>query len=299
MAVPTNQYVATDRELSQRLREHVGTLSEKIGPRSVEQYENLNRAALYIEGQLRSIGYKIEEDRYPINDLEVRNIWVQTSEPTADQSILVIGAHYDSVGDNCPGANDNATGVAGNLELARALKSANLKQPIRFVFFVNEEPPYFASNQMGSYVHAKKLSESKVQALGMISLETIGYYSEKKDSQQFPIAALSKIYPTTGNFVAFVGNLSAKDFLQQVLAVFRKVSTVPSEGISAPAMIEGIDWSDHWSFGEFGIPAFMITDTAPFRYPHYHLETDTPDKINFEKFSDLISSLILTFEKGE
>ena len=162
---------------------------------------------------------------------------------------------------------------------------------IRFVFFVNEEPPFFQTQFMGSRVYAKRCRERDENIVGMISLETIGYYSDEDESQMYPFGGLRWVYGKRGDFIAFVGNLKSRGFVQRTIAHFREVSQFPSEGAALPAFLQGVGWSDHWSFWQEGYPALMVTDTAPFRYPHYHRATDTPDKLDYEKMARVVAGL--------
>ena len=191
-----------------------------------------------------------------------------------------------------PGANDNATGTAAVIELARSL--ANLRGRsslrIRLVLFVNEEPPYFRTERMGSLVYARALKRSGEPVVGMLSLETLGFYSDRPHSQHYP-SPLDMLHPDKGDFVAFVGPTSSRAFVRRTVGAFRAVAPFPSQGGTAPAFIQGIDWSDHWSFGQIGIPAVMVTDTATFRYPYYHSPSDTPDKVDYERLARVVSGL--------
>jgi len=209
----------------------------------------------------------------------------------AGAKTLVMGAHYDSYG-HAPGANDNGTGVAAVLELARLLADlrGNGSLRIRFALFVNEEPPFFKTESMGSLVYARRLKASGEPVLGMFSLETIGFYSDAEGSQRYPWP-LGLLYPTKGDFVAFVGLVSSRAFVRRTVAAFRALALFPSQGGTAPGFIPGIDWSDHWSFERLGIPALMVTDTALFRYPHYHSPADTPDKVEYERLARVVSGL--------
>ncbi len=201
----------------------------------------------------------------------------------------MIGAHYDSVA-GAVGANDNGSGVAATLELARLMKDAKPSRTVRFVAFVNEEPPFYRSDQMGSGVYARRSRERKDNIVAMLSLETIGYYSDEPGSQRYPFP-LNFFYPSTGNFIAFVSNLGSRPLLHASIAAFRRHAGFPSDGVAAPAFIPGIDWSDHRSFWQEGYPALMVTDTAPYRYPHYHTPQDTPDKVDYERLARVITGL--------
>jgi Peptidase family M28 len=277
-------------DLAARLRKHVTAIAST--PHNTGYPHTLESAALYIEDALAGIGYDVHRQSFRAGGQEVRNIEV-VIEPKGAQSArtLVVGAHYDSYF-HAPGANDNGTGTAGVMELARLL--ADLRGTssirIRLVLFVNEEPPYFKSELMGSFVYAKRLKRSGEPVLGMFSLETLGFYSDEPHSQRYP-PPLGLLYPTTGNFVAFVGLTSSRAFVRRTVASFRAVAPFPSVGGTAPGIIPGIDWSDHWSFEQVGIPALMVTDTALFRYPHYHSSADTPEKVDYERLARVVSGM--------
>ena len=277
-------------ELAARLRNHVQAIASR--PHNIGHPQELERAALHIESALAGMGYQVHRQPFRADGQEVRNIEVVV-EPAAaiDTRTLVVGAHYDSYL-HAPGANDNGTGVAGVVELARLLSDLRGRSAlrIRLVLFVNEEPPYFKTEYMGSPVYARRLKESGEAVLGMFALETLGFYSDVEHSQRYP-PPLGLLYPTTGNFVAFVGLISSRAFLRETVASFRALAAFPSVGGTAPGFIPGIDWSDHWSFEQVGIPALMITDTAPFRYPHYHTAADSPDKVDYDRLARVISGL--------
>ena len=201
----------------------------------------------------------------------------------------MVGAHYDSVA-GAVGANDNGSGVAAALELARLLREAKPARTLCFVLFVNEEPPFDTTEAMGSRVYARRARERGENIVAMFSLETIGYYSDRPGSQRYPFP-LGFFYPATGNFIAFVSNLGSRRLLHQAIAAFRRRAEFPSEAVAAPAFIPGVDWSDHRSFWEKGYPALMVTDTAPYRYPHYHTAQDTPDKVDYERAARMVTGL--------
>jgi len=208
----------------------------------------------------------------------------------ASSEIVVIGAHYDSVVGS-PGANDNGSGVAALLTLARRLARSHNTRTLRFVAFVNEEPYYFQSSQMGSYVYAGRCHERGENVQAMISLETIGYYSNESGSQSYPVPGLGSLYPRTGNFIAFVGNVASRSLLRDALGEFRRGAQIPSEGVAMPSSLPGVGWSDQWSFWQHGYPGIMVTDTAPFRYPHYHAASDTPDKLDYDSMTRVVSGM--------
>ena len=262
-------------------------------PHNVSHPQELERAALYIESTLSGLGYELHRQAFRADGQEVRNIEVviEPAASAARTATLVVGAHYDSYA-HAPGANDNGTGTAGVIELARLLSDLQGKSSlrIRLVLFVNEEPPYFKTELMGSLVYAKRLKASGEPVLGMFSLETLGFYSDEAHSQRYP-PPLGLLYPTTGNFVAFVGLTSSRALVRRAVASFRALVPFPSVGGTAPGVIPGIDWSDHWSFEQVGIPALMITDTAPFRYPYYHTPADSPDKVDYDRLARVVSGL--------
>lgn len=255
-------------ETVKRLSQNVKYLSETIGERNLTRPGTLQTTSQFIEDQLKALDYQVEEQSYEVHGHKVRNLEVRLPGSDPNSGVIVIGAHYDSVVGS-PGANDNATGVAGVLELARALRNSTHRKPIRLVFFVNEEPPYFQTDDMGSLVYARKLSNEKASVHAMISIETIGFYSDVPGSQKYP-PGLGLFYPDRGNFIAFVGNPDSGDLVRMAVRKFRETTKFPSEGIAASADWPGVGWSDHWSFWQQRFPAVMLTDTAPFRYPHYH-----------------------------
>lgn len=275
--------------LRDRLIRHVNVLAGTIGERNVYRRGSLDRAAGYIDEQFSANGYVPGSQQYRVADTMVRNIDAQ--QGSASESTVIIGAHYDSVA-GCPGANDNASGVAAVLELSRLVGNVGPQRAIRFVAFANEEPPFFMSELMGSRVYARRCRERGERIAGMFSLETIGYYSNEPNSQQYPGPALfQRLYPDTGNFIGFVSNVSSRKLLRDAGREFRRRTNFPSEGVAAPADIPGIGWSDHWAFWQEGYRAVMITDTAPYRYAHYHEPTDTPDKLDYDSLARVVWGL--------
>ncbi|HYI63941.1 MAG TPA: M28 family peptidase [Allosphingosinicella sp.] len=260
-------------------------------PHNTAHPDSLERAAVHIEGTLQALGYQIHRQPFQADGQQVRNIEVVIEPATAGAATLVVGAHYDSCCD-APGANDNGTGTAAVLELARLLADLRGRAAIRIrlVLFVNEEPPIFQTDLMGSLVYANRLQRSGENVLGMLSLETLGFYSEAEGSQHYP-PPLGMLYPGKGNVVAFVGSTSSRRFVRRTIKSFRALTPFPSEGGTAPGFIQGIDWSDHWSFERVGIPALMVTDTGPFRYPHYHSPADTADAIDYDRLARIVWGL--------
>ncbi|HET8548916.1 MAG TPA: M28 family peptidase [Bryobacteraceae bacterium] len=275
---------ADEMRTREELRRHVRTLAGDIGARTAET--GIEIAAEYLCETLSALGYTTSELPYTVGAFRYRNI--RTEIPGSSGEVVVVGAHYDTAGPY-PGANDNASGVAAVLELARVLKDAKPRRTVRFVLFPNEEPPFFMGPEMGSFVYARRCRERGDKITAMLSLETIGYYSDEPGSQVYPFPAGT--YPTTANFIGFVGNPGSRSLLRECMRVFRETTRFPSEGIAAPAVIPGVGWSDHWSFWQHGYPAIMVTDTAPYRYPYYHSAEDTPDKLDYDRMARVVRGI--------
>ncbi len=284
---PLKPLTAEETLLAGNLRRHVVAVASR--EHNVFQPAELEASARYIEKTFAGLGYAVAAQRFETAMGEVHNIEVEVKGGARAAEIIVVGAHYDSVA-GAVGANDNGSGVAAVIELARLFREARPARTLRFIAFVNEEPPFFKSGEMGSRVYARRSKERGENVVAMFSLETIGYYSDRPGSQRYPFP-LGFFYPSTGNFIAFVSNLSSRTLLHEVLASFRRPAEFPSEGVAAPAFIPGVDWSDHWSFWKEGYPALMVTDTAPYRYPHYHTPQDTPDKVDYERLARVVTGL--------
>jgi hypothetical protein len=280
------QASSIETALAERLRVHVETIAS--AERNVSRNPGqLDRAAAYIERELVAIGLDVEAQAYGADGHVVRNLSVEIGPIRSDPetATIVVGAHYDSF-PGSPGANDNATGTAALIELARGLAELRGRTPVRLrlAFFTNEEPPYFHTDLMGSYRFAQMLAAKRERVIAMYSLETIGFFSNQPNSQRYPFP-LGLMYPNRGDFVAFVSTTRSRRLMQEAISAFRQTTSFPSQGGAAPGFLPGVDWSDHWSFEQFDYPAIMITDTAVFRYPHYHTADDTPDKINYSKLA--------------
>lgn len=271
-----------------RLRAHVEMLAGTIGERNVWRYASLRQAADYISETLRSHGYEPERQTFEVSRMPVDNVAAERAGRDGSD-IIVVGAHYDTVSD-CPGANDNGTGVAALLELALRFADRPCARTIRFVAFVNEEPPFFQTSQMGSLVYALAARARGDRVAAMLALETMGYYSHERGSQQYP-PPLDALHPDTGNFIGFVSNMESEPILLTARDAFRARTSFPIEAAAAADMLPGVGWSDHWSFWQAGYRAFMVTDTAPFRYPWYHHADDTPDKIMFGAMAEVVDGL--------
>lgn len=280
--------------LRDALKADVQTLAGDIGRRNViSRYQALCTAADTIERSLTNAGYQVRRQGYEIDWLKgspCYNLEAEIPGAVHPDDIVLIGAHYDSE-EETPGANDNASGVAAMLALARAFAGTSPEQTLRFVAFVNEEPPFFWSRDMGSLVYARRCRARNERIVAMLSLETMGYYSDEKGSQRYPVPLLGKIYPTTGNFVGLIGNMRSRSLVQTAVKSFRRAALCPVEAAIMPAWFTMSGWSDHWSFWHEGYPAVMVTDTALLRYRWYHKPEDTPEKLNYDRMALVVEGL--------
>ena len=279
----------SDLETAERIANHVTELCKNPMGRNFIEQQGLAAARKYITEQFISSGYRPGSQEYQIADEDYANIEAQLTGTAHPGQIILVGAHYDAV-PGAPGANDNGTGIAALLELADRFRNKSFPRTLRFVAFVNEEPPNFMTGAMGSYVYAKSIARKKENIIAMFSLETIGYFRDERGTQHYP-PPLSFFYPDKGNFIAFVGNLRSRPLVIRSIRMFRENATFPSEGIAAPGFIPGISWSDHWSFWKLGYPAIMITDTAPYRYTYYHSAEDPPDKVDYKKMVYVVNAI--------
>lgn len=264
-------------------------LAGMIGERHIWRVDALARAAAYITDTLKSCGYATASQGYEVHGQHVENVEAVLAGSSAPARVVIVGAHYDTVL-GCPGANDNATGVAAMLELARRFSSRPRPRTIRFLAFVNEEPPFFLTSTMGSVVYANEAKRRGDRICAMLSLETIGYYSDQPKSQQYP-PPLNLLFPDTGNFIGFVSNFRSTPLLVRAARAFKARTRFPLRAAPAPQSIPGVGWSDHWSFWQAGYHAIMVTDTAPYRYPWYHTVYDTPDKVSAEHLGEVVDGL--------
>ncbi len=272
-----------------RLEAHVRMLSETLGPRDEGHPENLDRAAAYLRAEFeRARAVAVSEQPFTSRGRTYRNVVAAFGPPT--EEIIVVGAHYDTAGP-LPGADDNASGVAGLLELAALLGRTPPAMRVELVAYTLEEPPYFRSSLMGSAVHAASLKERGVAVRAMLSLEMIGYFDDRDDSQHYPVSLLKAFYPARGNFIAVVGKLDQIRFLRRVKAAMVGASPLPVYSISAPKSIPGVDFSDHLNYWNEGYDAVMITDTAFYRNPNYHTFEDTPDTLDYQRMAQVVQGV--------
>ncbi len=289
---------AAEAALRDELRRDIEVLAGEIGERHLLVPQNLARAVAHIEAAFAAAGYRVRRQTYEVPPEAFHSVPgaervfhnLEAERPGTDRAaeIVVVGAHYDTILGS-PGADDNASGTAAVLALARRFATRTLSRTVRFVAFANEEI-YFQRPVMGSLVYAKALRQRGDRVVTMLSLETIGYYSDGPGSQLYP-KPLNLLYPSAGNFVAFVGNFASRAELREALAAFRRHARFPSEGVAIPNVLPGVGWSDHWAFWQVGYPGLMVTDTALYRYPFYHAPSDTPDKVDYERMARVVAGL--------
>lgn len=285
--------LAQDEQLLQeRLRQHILALSETIADRSLQSPAGLAAAASYIEQEFAAAGYKPRSQQFMLDNQALHNIEAVLVGTKCPEKVLVLGAHYDTV-PGTPGADDNASGVAALIELARRFAGKPLPITIRFLAFANEET--YKYETMGSYVYAQSCRKNNDKIVGMFSLEMLGAFSDAEGSQQYPFP-FSLFYPSKGNFIGFVGNSASGEFLRKSIGTFRSQCQFPAYGCAAPDWVSDASRSDHLAFWKFGFPALMVTDTSNFRYVHYHGAEDTIDKLDFERMTRVVSGLARTVE---
>lgn len=271
-----------------RLEAHVRKLSEELGPRDESHIDNLDRVAAYIKSEFSKTNALISEQPYQVRGHTYRNVIAQFGPDTEER--IVLGAHYDAAGP-LPGADDNASGVAGLIELAHLLNRQQPQLRVELVAFTLEEPPYFQTGQMGSSIHAESLRTQNKRVKAMLCLEMIGYFSDAPDSQHFPAAVLSAFYPSKGNFISVVGRLGDWSLVRQTKAAMRNSSPLPVYSINAPSFVTGVDFSDHQSYWNAGYSAVMITDTAFFRNRNYHSAEDTAEKLDYKRMAMVVEGV--------
>ena len=278
---------------SSRLKAHVLKLSNDYFPRSYSNTKNLDRCAEYILGHFQKAGAETSIQKFTVRGKEYQNVIGQFGDETEER--IVIGAHYDTY-INTPGADDNASGVAGLIELAYLTEKAKIKPGIDFVAYASEEPPFFGTENMGSAHHARLLHDRKVTVKCMIALEMIGYFSSEPGSQSYPIPVLKIFYPTKGNFVVIVGRFGQRKIVRKIKGLMKGATDMPVYSINAPLIVPGIDFSDHRNYWKYGYNAVMLTDTAFYRNPEYHEPGDTADRLNYELMEKVVIQIFETIK---
>lgn len=276
-------------DLETRLRNHVERLAGDIGERHVGRPAALAAAADYVRAQWRLLGYDVVSQSYCYRKVDCENLEICLPGVRRPQEIVLAGAHYDTV-PGSPGADDNASGVAALIELARLLRGARLARTLKLVAFVNEEPPFFYFGDMGSRIYARHARRRGDDIRVMFSLEMLGCHSQLPGSQGYP-PLLRYFYPERGDFIAFVSNLRSRAELLRAQAAFRQASAFPCEHLASPTIVPGVSWSDQVSFWREGYRAVMVTDTAFYRNPRYHSSTDTPDSLSYPEMARVVEGL--------
>lgn len=274
---------------STRLKNHVFEITNTDKHRNYQNLEALNHVAQYIFNQLKPYCDTVFYQSYWVHGKEYKNVVAQIYN--TNKSTIVIGAHYDVCNDQ-DGADDNASGVAGLLEFARNVDQNKVNYTIELVAYTLEEPPFFRTQQMGSFIHAESLHNKNTEVYGMVCLEMIGYFDDAKKSQDYPLGFLSLFYGTKGNFITLVNKYGMGKFARKFSKSYKKNATIRTKEFAGPAKLPGIDFSDHLNYWAFGFSATMITDTAFYRNKNYHEEGDTIDKLNFQKMALVIDSLL-------
>ncbi len=272
-----------------RLKDYLGNIVSPTAFRNHQNIQELDRVAAYIKQRVEQFSIPCEYQPYQVSGKTYRNVICHLQTGNAQK--VIIGAHYDVYG-NFNGADDNASGVAGVIETARilAINKTRLKHNIDFVFYTLEEPPYFRTENMGSYVHAKSILNQKDQIRAVYILEMIGYFNHKQ-VQDYP-SGLALFYPKHGNFIGAVSNLSSRNLSENYCDSMKSIQQLDCQRLIAPSFVQGVDFSDHLNYWNFEMPAIMITDTAFFRNKHYHTKDDTVEKLNFNKMAEVVNGLV-------
>lgn len=273
------------------VKNHLQALTQTPKFRNYKNIDQLNAVADYIQQNFSKYGDSTSFQEYPVDDKIYKN--VITSFGTENKKRIIIGAHYDVCGDQ-QGADDNATGVTALLELARMLKGQKLNYRIDLVAYTLEEPPYFRTENMGSFIHAKYLKDHHIDVYGMASVEMIGYFRDEKNSQSYPLGVLSWVYGNKGDFITLVKKFGSGDFVNNFTTHFKDANQIKTETFTAPKFVKGTDFSDHLNYWKFGYSALMITDTSFFRNKNYHETTDTLETLDLLRMASVIDGIFLS-----
>jgi Zn-dependent M28 family amino/carboxypeptidase len=289
MADQPEPRIASD-ETNQHLRAHVHELAGRIGERNVFRSPALHAAEDYIRRQWQTLDYEVETQPYEVQNTACANLEITLPGTELADEIILIGAHYDTVRGS-PGADDNASGVAALLELSRLLRNSPRRRSLRFVAFVNEEPPFFLTRKQGSMRYARQARRRRDNIRFMISLEMLGYYRSEPGSQKYP-PLFRHFFPNRGDFIGFVSNLRSRKIMRRLVGAFKASSDFPAEHLATFAWVPGVSLSDHLPFWLQRYRALMITDTAFYRNPYYHTAMDTPKTLDYERFAAVTRGLV-------
>lgn len=283
---PVESLGPAEVELRTELRQQVEALVS-YGQRNLFNYRGLFECAGYIKKTWEEAGFQVESQEYDVAGELFVNLWVEIPGSEEPDSIVVVGAHYDTV-PGTAGADDNSSAVSGLLSLSRWARGLKPRKTLRFVAFVNEEPPYFMTAAMGSYVYAEECHRKEEKIAGMVCLEMLGYFSDEPGSQR----ETHEILPDRGDFIALAGNPESAELIERSAYAFEKTVRFPLQAAAlSPVAVMEVAFSDHWSFWQFGYQAFMVTDTGPLRNPHYHLDSDLPDTLDYDRFALVVKGV--------
>ena len=287
--MPEKPLTEREKKLEAELRRDVQQLSKEIGERNTNKKWELASAADYVAAELEAAGYRLDRQGFEVGEVLAQNLGVEVPGAEIGHEIVIVGAHYDSAL-GTPGADDNASGAAALLALARGLSRSRPARTLRLVAFANAEAPHFRTPQMGSLVYAKRSAARGEKVVAMISIDSIGYFSNTPNSQRQSKQNPAR-YPSTGDFVAIEGNEASKALVDRVLAAFLNHASISAHGAALPSDSEGAGASDDWAFWQVGYPAVTVTDTASFRNPHRHRAGDTEDKLDFARMARVVAGL--------
>ena len=271
----------SEPELERELKDHVFQMAGEIGERNFQDYASLQQAIAYIESYWTKVGFDVKHQYYDIGEQQFTNLSVEIKGASRPHEVVVIGAHYDTI-IGTPGADDNGSAVAALLALSGRAGRCRWERSLRFVAFANEEPPFFMSPGMGSLVYARDCQKRADRIIGMICLEMLGYFCERQPDTL-------GLLPESGDFIGLVGNQESEELVRQAARAFREKVRFPLQAAApSPNMVPYAAYSDHWSFWQCGYQALMVTDTGPLRNPHYHMATDLPETLDFDKMTRVV-----------
>ncbi len=294
-AVMTDKLPEYQQMIAEQIKNDVVYLADSIGQRNMHTPGTMEASVEFIKQRFSSHEFEPKLHQYTLgrgiySGRTATNIIAEITGSDESDEIIIVGAHYDTV-PHSPGANDNASGIAVLLALAGELANFKPVRTIRFVAFANEEPPFFQTDDMGSYAYARRSRDQNENIIAMIALDGLGYFDNSPRSQTYPLPGLGFAYPKRAEFIALVTRLSDLSLLKRISAGFKESNLIPSESAALPGFLPGVNWSDHWSFWKQSYSAILITDTLLFRDPDYHSTNDTPERLNYENMARITFSL--------